>query len=206
MCACTTPVRTGIGAVCVGYGRPKWPITMLNRANKQTSLVQNNVCFFYFWHPMLVRPVMNGLFFLWKSKEKKARFARAPHYKDVRRKAIRAAFFVSVPFCFDLGGRWCGSWILVFRRPRLELFRRLGPRLAHRIPTHLSHPVDIPELVCGEVCGRHPLNHTGMRTLRSLAGTPVLSTYIIPWRWGLADGVCTEVSTVWLTCAKKTGR
>ena len=26
MCACTEPVRTGIGAVCVEYGRPKWLI------------------------------------------------------------------------------------------------------------------------------------------------------------------------------------
>ena len=33
MCACTEPVRTGIGAVCVEYGRPKWPITMLNHTN-----------------------------------------------------------------------------------------------------------------------------------------------------------------------------
>ena len=41
MCACTEPVRTGIGAVFVEYGRPKWPITMLNH----TSLVQKNVCF-----------------------------------------------------------------------------------------------------------------------------------------------------------------
>ena len=53
MCACTEPVRTGIGAVCVEYGRPKWPITMLNhthnhtntQSHTQTSLVQNNVCF-----------------------------------------------------------------------------------------------------------------------------------------------------------------
>ena len=30
MCACTEPVRTGIGAVCVEYGRRKWPIMMLN--------------------------------------------------------------------------------------------------------------------------------------------------------------------------------
>ena len=30
MCACTEPVRTGIGVVCVEYGRPKWPIMMLN--------------------------------------------------------------------------------------------------------------------------------------------------------------------------------
>ena len=30
MCACTEPVETGIGDVCVEYGRPKWPITMLN--------------------------------------------------------------------------------------------------------------------------------------------------------------------------------
>ena len=28
---------------------------------------------------MLVRPVMKRLFFPWKTKEKKARFARAPH-------------------------------------------------------------------------------------------------------------------------------
>ena len=30
MCACTEAARTGIGAVCVEYGRPKWPVTMLN--------------------------------------------------------------------------------------------------------------------------------------------------------------------------------
>ena len=34
MCACTKPVRTGIGAVCVVYGRPKWPIAMLNHTHK----------------------------------------------------------------------------------------------------------------------------------------------------------------------------
>ena len=37
MCACTEPVRTGIGAVCVEYGRPKWPITMLNRTQNNTN-------------------------------------------------------------------------------------------------------------------------------------------------------------------------
>ena len=36
MCACTEFVRTGIGAVYVEYGRPKWPITMLNHTNKHT--------------------------------------------------------------------------------------------------------------------------------------------------------------------------
>ena len=71
----TEPVRTGIGAVCVEYGRPRWPITMLNN----THLVQNSVLIF-FWHPMIVRPVMKRLFFPWKTMEKKARFARAPHY------------------------------------------------------------------------------------------------------------------------------
>ena len=36
---------------------------------------------FLFWAPyMLVRPVMKRLFFPWKTKQKKARFARAPHY------------------------------------------------------------------------------------------------------------------------------
>ena len=33
MCACTEPVRTGIGGVCGEYGQPKWPITMLNHTN-----------------------------------------------------------------------------------------------------------------------------------------------------------------------------
>ena len=37
MCACTEPVSTGIGDVCVEYGQPKWPITMLNHANKQVN-------------------------------------------------------------------------------------------------------------------------------------------------------------------------
>ena len=37
MFACTEPVRTGIGAVCVEYGRPKWLITMLNHTNKQIN-------------------------------------------------------------------------------------------------------------------------------------------------------------------------
>ena len=40
MCACTEPVRTGIGAVCVEYGQPKWLITMLNH-----TYIQNNVLF-----------------------------------------------------------------------------------------------------------------------------------------------------------------
>ena len=31
MCACTEPVRTGIGAVGLEYGRAKWPMTMLNQ-------------------------------------------------------------------------------------------------------------------------------------------------------------------------------
>ena len=33
MCASTEPVMTGIGAVCIEYGRRKWPITMLNQTN-----------------------------------------------------------------------------------------------------------------------------------------------------------------------------
>ena len=32
---------------------------------------------------MLVRPVMKRLFFPWKTNEKKARFARAPHYDQI---------------------------------------------------------------------------------------------------------------------------
>ena len=56
MCACTEPVRTGIGAVRVEYGRPKW---LINQTN-----VQKNVFIFLFYqqHPMLVRPAMKRLF------------------------------------------------------------------------------------------------------------------------------------------------
>ena len=81
MCACTEPVRTGIGAVCVEYGRPKWPITVLNHA--YTRSLQKNVLFFYFWHPMLVRPAMKRLFCL-KAKNGLGRFAPSalPHYNE----------------------------------------------------------------------------------------------------------------------------
>ena len=40
MCTCTDPVRTGISAVCVEYGRPKWPNTMLNQTRTEK-------CFFF---------------------------------------------------------------------------------------------------------------------------------------------------------------
>ena len=107
MCACTEPVRTGIGAVCVEYGRPKWPITMLNRTHT-SYIVQNNV---FFWHPMLVRPAMKRLFFprlenqgnLGKPWGKKARFARAPHddntweSSDVQFLQVQATFNSSIP-------------------------------------------------------------------------------------------------------------
>ena len=64
MCACVEPVGTAIGVVCVEYGRPKWPITMLNHTRCTEE------CFvFYFWHPMLVRPVMKRLFSLGKPRK-----------------------------------------------------------------------------------------------------------------------------------------
>ena len=75
MCACTEPVRT---AVCVEYGRPKWPITMLNHTNTQTY---SKMFCFYFQHPMLVRPAMKRLFCL-KAKNGLGRFAPSalPHH------------------------------------------------------------------------------------------------------------------------------
>ena len=65
MSACTEPVRTGIGAVCE-YGRPKWPTTMFNHTNKQTNNIPGTekCLVLYFWHPMLVRPVMKRHFCL----------------------------------------------------------------------------------------------------------------------------------------------
>ena len=60
ICACTEPIRTGIGAVCVEYGRPKWPITMLIHTNGPWYRIMF-FSYFNFWHPMLVRPVMKRL-------------------------------------------------------------------------------------------------------------------------------------------------
>ena len=76
MCACTEPVRTGIGAVCVEYGRPKWPITMLNHTHiadspTQTSLVQNNVCFFLFSAPYARTTRYEEAFFALENQGKK---------------------------------------------------------------------------------------------------------------------------------------
>ena len=76
MCACTEPVRTGIGAVCVEYGRPEWPITMLNHThnhtNTHTYLVQNNVCLFVFFGTLCsYDPLWRGFFFLGKPRKKR---------------------------------------------------------------------------------------------------------------------------------------
>ena len=61
MCASTEPFRTGIGAVCVEYGRPKWPISILNHTNKQINIPGTEKC----------------LVFLFL-----APYARAPRYEE----------------------------------------------------------------------------------------------------------------------------
>ena len=83
MCACTEPVRTGIGAVCVEYGRPKWPITMLNRTHNHTNtqshkhtithtyLVQKNVLFFIFGNLCSYDQLRRGFFFIGKPGKKR---------------------------------------------------------------------------------------------------------------------------------------
>ena len=79
MCTCTEPVAYGIGAVCVEYGRPKWPITMLDH----TYIPGREHFFFFFSAPYARTTRYEEAFFPWKTKEKKARFARAPHdYHD----------------------------------------------------------------------------------------------------------------------------
>ena len=55
MCGFTEPVRTGIGAVCVEYGRPKWLITMLNYTHTSTWYRRMCVCVFYFFLAPYVR-------------------------------------------------------------------------------------------------------------------------------------------------------
>ena len=73
MCACTEPVGTGIGAMCVGRGRPKWPKTMLNhtRAHRHTYTVLAKKESYTF-----LRPVRKRLSVPWKTKKKNVRFAR----------------------------------------------------------------------------------------------------------------------------------
>ena len=91
MCACTEPVRTGIVAVCVEYGRPKWPITMLNHTHNHTNTQCHNHTHKHPWYRIMFCFVFlasyarttryEEAFFPWKTKEKNARFARAPHNK-----------------------------------------------------------------------------------------------------------------------------
>ena len=95
MCACTEPVRTGIGAVCVEYGRSKWPITTLNHThnhtNTQTHIPGTKESFvFYFWHPMLVRPVMKKFFFPLENQGKKG---------SLRSRASLLLVYVQRGFC-----------------------------------------------------------------------------------------------------------
>ena len=81
MCACTEPVRTGIGAVCVEHGRPKWPITMLNYTHKHPWY---RIMFgFLFWAPYARTTRYEEAFFSLENQGKKARFARAPHYNMI---------------------------------------------------------------------------------------------------------------------------
>ena len=81
MCACTEPVRTGIGAVCVEYGRLKWPITMLNQTITHTYIQKNVLLFIFGILRVLVRPVMKRLFCL-KAKNVLSRFdpSALPYY------------------------------------------------------------------------------------------------------------------------------
>ena len=66
VCACTEPVGTDIGAVCVERGRPKGPITMLHHTHFERGKK---------------KAPYEKPFFLWKTKKKRpSRFVlRAPH-------------------------------------------------------------------------------------------------------------------------------
>ena len=78
MCACTEPVRTDIGAVCVEYGRPKWPITMLNH----TDITGTEECLGFLFLAPYARTTRYEEAFLPKGKNGLGRFAPSalPHY------------------------------------------------------------------------------------------------------------------------------
>ena len=70
MYAFTEPVRTGIGAVCVEYGRPRWLITMLNHTHIHTNTCTE--CFvFLFLAPHARTTRYEEAFFPWKTEKKK---------------------------------------------------------------------------------------------------------------------------------------
>ena len=60
-----------------------WDVSIRNslRSNKHTYIDYRKKIVFYFWHPMLVRPAMKGLFCL-KAKNNLGRFAPSalPHF------------------------------------------------------------------------------------------------------------------------------
>ena len=66
MCVCTEPVRTGIGAVCVDYGRPTWPITMLNH----TDIPGTEKCFHFLFLAPHARTTRYEEVFLPKGKKR----------------------------------------------------------------------------------------------------------------------------------------
>ena len=68
MSACAEPVRTGIVAVCVEYGRPMWPITMLNQTRVQ-------IFFFFFFLAPYARTTRYEEDFCLKAKSGLGRFA-----------------------------------------------------------------------------------------------------------------------------------
>ena len=72
MCACAEPVGTAIGAVCVESGGRKW---ILNHAHT----LYRRMFIFLFLAPYARTTRYEEAFFAWKTKQKKARFARAPH-------------------------------------------------------------------------------------------------------------------------------
>ena len=68
MCACTEPVRTGIGAVCVEYGGLKWPITMFE---SHTHTWYRKMFCFLFLAPYARTTRYEEAFFLGKPRKKR---------------------------------------------------------------------------------------------------------------------------------------
>ena len=68
-----------MGAVCIGYGRPKWPITMLNHTNKQTNKHSwYRIMFCFLFLAPYARTTRYEEAFLPKGKKR-------PHYNTSRR-------------------------------------------------------------------------------------------------------------------------
>ena len=109
MRACVEPVGTAIGAVCVEYGRPKWPITMLNHTH---TWYRRMFCFFIFGTLFSYDPLTTNWKRLFSLKPRKKRLASLARFMKINYFTINSwlsGVSTSTPTHFRLGRLSCSQ-------------------------------------------------------------------------------------------------